>query len=133
MRRYTGSRKGNALVETALCFLLYMSMFLAIIEFGFGVFQYNFVSYAAKEGARYASTRGAMSGSPVSETEIQDLIRNQSVAMTRDKIAVKAVWDPDNTPGNTVTVAVSYPITPVLGWLLGSFTVGASSTMAITQ
>ena len=52
-RRPFGSRAGQAMLETALCFVLFITIFIAIMEFGMGIFTYNFVSYAAREGSRY--------------------------------------------------------------------------------
>jgi Flp pilus assembly protein TadG len=135
-RRLFGARKGNAIIETALCFLLFTTIFLGIMEFGWGIFNYNFVSYAAREGARYASTRGSQCQSPCSQATsnvVRDVIRGQSVAMDTSQISVTTVYDPDNKPGNTVTVNVSYPIPPLLGWLMGNITVTASSKMRIAQ
>jgi|SRR5579872_4105967 len=124
---------GNAIVESALCFLLCMTIFMGIMEFSMGVFTYNFVSYAAREGARYAATHGSLSGSPATSNSIQTLIRNQAVALDPSLLAVSTTWNPNNTPGNTVAVKVSYPITPLIGFALGNITVGATSTMAIAQ
>ena len=124
---------GNAMVESGLCFILCMTIFMGIMEFSMGVFTYNFVSYAAREGARYAATRGSLSSSPATSNSIQTLIRNQAVALDASLVAVSTTWNPNNTPGNTVAVKVSYPITPLIGFALGNITVSATSTMAIAQ
>jgi Flp pilus assembly protein TadG len=132
-RRRLRTSAGNAIVESGLCFLLCMTIFIAIMEFGMGIFTYNFVSYAAREGARYASARGSLSTSPATSDSIQTMVRNQAVALDTSKVSVSTTWNPNNTPGNTVTVNVSYPITPLVGFLLGNITVGATSTMPIAQ
>ena len=137
-RRPFGSRSGQAMIETALCFLLFITIFIAIMEFGMGVFTYNFVSYAAREGTRYASTRGSQCTSPCTPATadtVQTMIRNQVAALDPSQVSVTTSWNPSNSniPGNTVTVNVSYPIKPLLGFLLGNITVGATSTMMISQ
>ena len=135
-RRRFGSRAGNAMIETAFCFLFFITIFLAIMEFGMGVFTYNFVSYAAREGSRYASTRGSQCTSPCTPATpdtVQTMIRNQVVALDPSQVAVNTTWNASNIPGNTVTVNVSYPIKPLLGFLLGNITVAATSTMMIAQ
>ena len=132
-RRRLRRSGGNAIVESALCFLMFMTIFIAIMEFGMGVFTYNFVSYAAREGTRYASTRGSLSGAPATADTIQTMIRNQAVALNPSQLAVATTWNASNIPGNTVTVKVTYPITPLLGFVLGNITVGATSTMMIAQ
>jgi Flp pilus assembly protein TadG len=135
-RRLFGARDGNAMIETALCFMLFTTIAFGIMEFGWGIFNYNFVSYGAREGARYASTRGSQCQSPcaqATETVVRDYIRSQAVAMDTSQISVTTTYDPNNTPGNTVTVNVSYPIPTLLGWLMGNMTVTASSKMRIAQ
>jgi Flp pilus assembly protein TadG len=116
--------------------MLFMTFFLAIMEFGWAVFNYNFVSYAAREGARYASTRGSQCQSPCTQATtniVQAFIRNEAVAMDTSLVAVTTTYAPNNTPGNQVTVNVSYPIPALLGWLTGGATITASSTMRIAQ
>jgi Flp pilus assembly protein TadG len=132
-RRRLQRSAGNAIVESGLCFLLCMTIFIAIMEFAMGVFTYNFVSYAAREGARYAATRGSLSTSPATSSSIQTMIRNQAVALDTSLVSVSTTWNPNNTPGNTVAVTVSYPLTPLIGFVLGNMTVSATSTMPIAQ
>ena len=135
-RRRLRRSAGNAIVEFGLCFVVCMTIFIAIMEFGMGIFTYNFVSYASREGARYAATHGGQSKTPVQATatdNVQTMIRNQAVALDPTKVAVTTTWSPNNIPGNTVTVNVSYPITSLLGFVMGNITVRATSTMTIAQ
>src|SRR5205809_3813968 len=104
------------------------------MKFRMSLYYYNFVSYGAREGSRYASTRGSLSGISKTDTESQiiTLVRNQAVGFAdASQVSVTTTWNPNNTPGNTVTVAVSYPITPLIGFVLGNITVSANSTMPI--
>jgi Flp pilus assembly protein TadG len=136
IKRPFGARDGNAIIETSLCFMLFMTIFLGIMEFGWGIFNYNFLSYAAHEGTRYASVRGSQcSGSCAQATEeiVRNYIRTQAIGMNTEEVTVNTIWNPDKTPGNTVTVNVSYPIPPLLGWLMGNITISATSTMRIAQ
>jgi len=116
--------------------MIFMTIFLAIMEFGWGIFNYNFLSYAAREGTRYASTRGSQCGGSCTKATtdiVRDVIRNQSVGMDPSLVTVNTTWTPDYTPGNSVTVDVSYPIPPLLGWLMGNNTINSTSTMRIAQ
>jgi Flp pilus assembly protein TadG len=132
-KRPFGPRDGNAMIETSLCFLLFMTIFIGIMEFGWGIFNYNFVAYAAREGTRFAATRGSLSPAPATTTAVETFVRNQAIGMDTSQVAVTTTWDPNNSPGNTVTVNVSYPIPPLLGWLMGNITVNGTSTMRIAQ
>src|SRR5713226_1072376 len=119
-RRRLRRSAGNAIVEFGLCFVVCMTIFMAIMEFGMGIFTYNFVSYAAREGSRYASTHGAQSLTPDQATatlNVQTMVRNHAVALDPSKVSVTTTWNTNNTPGNTVTVNVSYPITPLVGFV----------------
>ena len=60
------------------------------------------------------------------------MVRSEVVALDSSQLTVNTTWNPTNT-GNTVTVIVSYPITPLVGWLVGNMTVSANSTMPISQ
>ena len=147
-RRF-GSRAGNTVVETALSLLLFLTIFLAIIEFGLGLFAYNFVSYAAREGALYAAVRGSLSKTPATADDVQTIVRNQAVALDSSQVTVTTTWcaigaggvttcysspSGKNIAGNSVNVAVSYPISPLFGnFLLGNITVGSSARMTISQ
>jgi Flp pilus assembly protein TadG len=131
-----GARKGNTMIEASFCLILFMTIFMAIMEFGWGMYNFNFVSYAAREGARYASTRGSQcQGGCTQATEemIRSLVRGQAVVIDASQIAVTMAMTPNSTPGNMVTVNVSYPIPVLLGWLMGSNTITATSSMRIAQ
>src|SRR5260221_14115847 len=105
-RRRFGSRAGQAMLETGLCFLFFMTIFIAIMEFGMGIFTYNFVSYAAREGTRYASTRGSQCASPCTTATydtVQAMVRKQVVALDPSQVAVNTTGNSSNIPGNTVS------------------------------
>ena len=52
-------RRGVTLVECAIIYPLTLLLVLAIIIGGLGMFRYQEVASLAREGARYASVRGA--------------------------------------------------------------------------
>ena len=136
-KRPFGSRAGNAMIETSLCFMLFMTIFIGIMEFGWAVYNYNFVSYAAREGVRYAAMRGTGCQSPCTQATtdmVQNLIRSQAVVMDSNQVSVTTTYpDGSKTPGNRVVVNVSYPIPALIGWLAGNMTITASSTMRIAH
>ena len=55
--RKLGSRKGNAVLEFALAFVVLVPLFLGSFEFGYAFFAYNSLQSAVRSGARYASLR----------------------------------------------------------------------------
>jgi Flp pilus assembly protein TadG len=54
-RRLRSREQGQSLVEFALVFLVFMTLFIAIFDVGRAVFAYNSVTNAAREGVRFAS------------------------------------------------------------------------------
>jgi Flp pilus assembly protein TadG len=59
LQRKVRRRAGTILVESALVYPVLFVLILAIIMFGLGVFRYQQVAHAAREGARWASVHGA--------------------------------------------------------------------------
>ena len=52
---------GGAIVEMAVSSSVLFAMFFGIFEFAFASYSYNYVSDAAREGARWAIVRGSTS------------------------------------------------------------------------
>jgi Flp pilus assembly protein TadG len=53
--------EGGSLVEMGLCCIVLMPMLFGVIQFSMALYAYHFVSYAAREGSRYAMVRGSLS------------------------------------------------------------------------
>lgn len=65
LRRRTGRRsRGQALVELALVFPLFVMVFFGIIVLGIGVFYQQQITNAAREAARFASIHSATASKP---------------------------------------------------------------------
>lgn len=56
-RRPLGERRGNAMLEFALAFVVMVPLFLGTYEFGYAFYIYNSLQSAVRSGARYASLR----------------------------------------------------------------------------
>jgi len=126
--------KGATLVESALVFTLFLFIVFGVMDFGRLVFAFNFVAYGAREGTRYASVRGSGSGRAVQASDVRSYVARQAVALDSSRLTVNTTWSPDNSPGSTVRVDVSYTYRPMLGILLpGSVNIGSRSQMVISQ
>jgi len=132
-RRLKGEA-GGALVEYALIFMLFITMFLGIFDFCRALYTYHFVSNAASEATRWAAVNGSkcgddsscngtspMNNGPASTTDIQNYVTklaplgispgNLTTAVTwvqANGPASCAVAATQNAPGCTVQVQVSY-------------------------
>jgi len=113
-------QRGAFIVEAALIVLPFLLLIFGIIEFGVVIRANNFVSYAAREGTRYASVRGFDSGIPASDAEAQvsDFVRRQAVGLDSSTLTVVTTWLPDNKRGSSVRVQVSYSMPGVTGLIL---------------
>ncbi len=122
------------MVESALVATVFLLLLVAIMEFGRLGFAYNSVSFAAHRAARFAALRGSTSGHPASAAEVTSEARSLVVAMDPANMAVTTTWTPDNHPGSTVQVRVSYGFRTLLVPLsAGSMTLATTSRQVITQ
>lgn len=125
-RRRRDDRRGQALVEFALVFPIFLLIFIALFDVGRAVFTYNSLTNAAREGARLAIVNQ-------DETSIIDRAKSQ-VAMaelnvphvTIDFFQVNNDGTPDTSNPCPTHVAVGClavvsfeatytPITPIVG------------------
>jgi Flp pilus assembly protein TadG len=59
LRRIIHNESGSSLVETALSLILLLTAIFGIVYFSEALYTYEFVTYAAQQGTRYAIVRGA--------------------------------------------------------------------------
>jgi Flp pilus assembly protein TadG len=106
-------RRGSAMVESAMATTAFVLLLAGIIEFGFIGFISSSVAYAAHRAARFAALRGSASGHAASIADIQaEAVAN--IALDPGAANVAVSWSPDNNPGGTVRVTVSYSYRPAL-------------------
>jgi Flp pilus assembly protein TadG len=128
-------QRGNAMIETALTMVLYLTIVFGIVGFGRIMWGYTFVSHAAREATRWASVRGSQSVTPVSTAgPIDSYIRNNDMMGLNpaNMPTITASWDPGNDPGNTVTVTVTYNATLLVPFV-PAITLSSTSKMPISQ
>jgi Flp pilus assembly protein TadG len=145
--RSAGSEEGSAIMETAMSFLMLMSFLLVVMETGFLLYSYHFISEAAREGTRYAIVRGSTAGSAcgsynslgcqASPADVQNFVKNLGF-LAPANMTVTPTWSaftagstcpttgPCNSPGNLVSVQVQYnftlsiPVIPTKSYTLSS-------------
>lgn len=119
--------EGSSLVEFALMSLVFVMFLLGIVEMGRMVLVYTTVANAARAGARYAIVHGGeRSGAGVNGpssaadySQIQTVVQNFASAGLLDTsrlVITVAYPDTVNTAGSRVTVTVSYPYDPLVGY-----------------
>src|SRR5262249_8865413 len=103
-----GTRRGSTLIESSIVAVVFLLLLVGIIEFGRLGLAYNEVSFAAQCAARYASVRGSSSGHPAAAKDVQTAALAYTAALDNSQVTVTTTWSPDNNPGSTVSVKVSY-------------------------
>src|SRR5437660_8183268 len=68
--RRARTQKGSALMESAFVFTAFMVIIFGIMDWGRMMLANNFVSYAAREGARYAIVHGSSSPHPAQASDV---------------------------------------------------------------
>ena len=128
------SRRGQTLTEFALVLTAFLLITFGIIQVSRAIYSYTFVSNAARDATRYASVNGSKSQNPVKSGDVQTFVKNESPGLDSSQLTVNTTWTPDNNPGSTVNVVVTYNFAlfvPFFGQV--TIPVGATSQMVISQ
>jgi Flp pilus assembly protein TadG len=123
-------QRGVATIEFAICAPILLLLMLATAEVGRMLFQYNTLSKAVRDGARYAAHESAKgsTGTVSITTQVRDNTRNLVVtgnmagtgasllpALTVENVAVT------DAGGGFVAVSATYTYQPMLGAALPTF------------
>jgi len=157
-----GARKrGSALIEFALSSMFFLAFLFGIMDFARAVYAYEFVTYAARSGARWAMVRGSSCAvlNPASFCEpaggattgatgadIQTYVRSLNLpGIDPSQITINTsasyLWpgggsgcSSGNSPGCPVKVLVQYPYASSIPFLrIKTITLTADSEMVISQ
>jgi len=124
------------MLEYAMTSLVLFTMLMFVVDGGRILWNYVAVNEAARVGARYAIVHGASSASPVGPDDyaaITQDIQGSVDGLVATNLTVTATWNPDNNPGSSVTVRVSYPVQPLTHffWHDQTLALTSQSTMVI--
>jgi Flp pilus assembly protein TadG len=158
-RQSFASEQGATLVELALTCTLLFSMLFGLMEMGFGLYTYNAVANAARQGSRWAIVRGAecSTNTPnqtycnASQTDIQNYVASLGylniaasnttaswLSATTSGTPATTTWSacatPCKAPGNEVQVTVTYPFPLSVPFVPKStLSLTSTSTLVISQ
>lgn len=151
-------RRGGVVIEFALSVILLLTLIFGILEFALAFYTSEFVTYAARAGARYAMVRGSSCNSfatncPATAAQIQTYVKTLTLpginpAQLTMNTTTSVVW-PDtspastatgctaaslNTPGCAVQVKLTYSYYLPLPWVsTQTITLTAASEVLISQ
>jgi Flp pilus assembly protein TadG len=134
--------EGSSLVEFSLVAFMFVMVLLAVVEMGRLVLIYTAVSNAAHVGTRYAIVHGQdRTGSgtdgpsgPGNTTAVETVVQNFAAAGLLDTSRLTVTVNyPDggtnaNAPGKNVSVTVTYPYDPLIGYFSSALSVTLGST-----
>ena len=127
------NNSGAAFVEFALLATIFFTLSFAIIDFGRMMWLNNTVEHVATEGARYAAVRGSNKSSPVDAAQVTSYIQDRATGIPAADMDISVTWAPNNNPGGSVTVLVTYDYEYIIGGILGfdSVDLEGRSTMIV--
>jgi Flp pilus assembly protein TadG len=106
-------RSGAALVEAAFVVPVLLLLLYGVFCGAIMVITVDQVDTAAREGARWASVRGASYAfdskqPPATAADVGTYVKDQGVTLDPNQMTVNTTWNANNRPGNYVTVEVVY-------------------------
>jgi Flp pilus assembly protein TadG len=126
--------RGQAMVEFAIIAVSALLLIFGMMNCATAVYDYNYVSFAAREATRYAAVRGSSSASAASTTDISNFVIAQSKGLDPSHLSVSTNWLPDNSPGSAVKVQVSYQFTVTIPFMTSnSLNLSSTSQLTITH
>lgn len=141
-------------METAMSSIILLTFMFGVIEAGFAVYSYHFISEAAREGTRYAIVRGSLAGTAncaapgpptciAQSADIQTYVKGLGFpGINPGNMTVTPIWSvypnstscpatgPCNSPGNLITITVTYSF-PLAVPFIPAHTYAMSSTAAM--
>lgn len=119
--------RGQNLVEFSLSVLMLVLVMFGVFELSRMLLVYTTVDNAARAGARYAIVHGE--DSPATAGTIKTLVKNYlSAAPMNTGNATVTVSGAGGAKGSTVSVSVTYPYDPWVGFYSRFFSINISST-----
>jgi Flp pilus assembly protein TadG len=143
-RSMARSERAQTLVEFSFAAVIFVIIVIAMVDIGRGVWNYNTLAAATREGARYAIVHGELSSDPSGpggdhytepdyDEKVAERVTAHASGLSPDRLDVTAEWiDGSNGMGDRVRVTSKYEYTPVFtGFFGGGVTLRSSSTMRI--
>ena len=143
------TRRGATLCEAVIVLSTFLILIFGMLDLGIGVLHYNTVAEAARTGARntivhgakapagafYGSVPGGTWSDSTAATNVKDIVTPllNAEGIPTDSITVTVVHadGPDRSPkdtgtsdpGDSVTVTVTVPYTPIFAFIFGTTTI----------
>ncbi len=117
--QFLKNESGAAVIEFGILASIFITLSFAIIDFGRMMWLNNTVEHVATEGARYAAVRGSNKSSPVDADQVTTYVQDRATGIPAADMNISVTWAPNNNPGGSVTVLVTYNYEYIIGSMLG--------------
>lgn len=107
-------RSGVAALEFAFIAPALFLLTVGIIDVGRMMWTSSTLDHAAREGARFATVRGALSPQPTNQAEVEAFVADSAIGVNPANLSVTVNWIPNSNPGGTVTITVGYQYNSLL-------------------
>lgn len=110
---------GHVAVEYALSLPFLLGLIYGIVEVSHFAYLRMTMANAAHDAARYASVHSSQSGQPATSSDVTTFVSNELSSLGLNPAGtggttVTVTYTPDNSPGSTVNVQISYPFVPFM-------------------
>jgi Flp pilus assembly protein TadG len=111
--------RGSVAVEYALCLPFLLAFIYGIVEVSHFAYLRTTMSNVAHDASRYAVVHSSQSGQPLTTSDITTYASAELSSLGLNPAGsngttVTVTYSPDNTPGSTVNVTISYPFVPFM-------------------
>jgi Flp pilus assembly protein TadG len=122
------------MVESAFVTTVFLILLMGLADFGRVGFAYNSIAFAAHRAARWAATRGSASGHAATVADVQADVLANLAALDNSQLTIGVTWSPNNSPGSTVQVKLTYNFKALLIPISStSLTLKSTSAQIVTQ
>lgn len=125
------------MVEFALVFPIFILIVMGVVDLGRAVWQYNTLSNAAREGARYGIVLKNPDGTARTDAQITDVVKEKAVGVDITGGGSVVIAFPDGrTAEKPIKVTVTYqyqPVAPLISAVIpgGAINLSATSQMIV--
>ena len=112
-------RSGTAFVEFGILASIFITLSFVVIDFGRMMWLNNTVEHIATEGARFAAVRGSDKAIPASASDVTTYVQDRATGIPAADMNISVTWSPNNNPGGSVIVVVTYNYDYIIGSMLG--------------
>lgn len=125
---FVRNQRGGTAVEFAIVVVVFLLLTLGLMDFARGIWAYNSLCHAVREGVRYAIVHGSNSKDPADKAAIEAVVWGQLPQFEPEDVDVDPVWsDPEKKQGSRVTITGQYDFEPIIVFFAG-VTIPLSST-----